>query len=144
MLRLEGMQRSLGRRTTEALLKHEMKLKEERHIVLLQEDLLWLQKSKNNWLKTEDANTKFFHTSILVRRRRNKIEAPWNEDGEWVENGDELKKLAYDFYSNLFSLDQEAWGEFLKGRFPPNSEELKLELDKKYTIIETHRALKEM
>lgn len=34
----------------------------------------WLQKSRNEWLKSGNGNNKFFHTSTLIRRRRNMIE----------------------------------------------------------------------
>lgn len=47
LLRLEGVQRSLSRRVSEPLLKLEWKLKEERQIILLQEVVLRLQKSRN-------------------------------------------------------------------------------------------------
>lgn len=83
MLRLEGVQGALQRHLIEGLLKLEMKLKEERKEIMLQEDLLWMQKSCNDWLKPGDGNTKFFCTSILVRRR-NKIEVLLNDEDEWM------------------------------------------------------------
>lgn len=67
---------------TEGLLKLESKLRLERKELLLQEELLWQQKS-NDWLKPGDRNMKFFHTSTLIRMRKNKIEALINEEGEW-------------------------------------------------------------
>lgn len=94
ILRLEGVQRALGKYVSERLLYLEEKLKEERSLILLQEELLWKQKSRNDWLKEGDGNTKFFHTSTLVRRRRNKIEALQNARGEWIEDKAELKSLA--------------------------------------------------
>lgn len=53
-LRLEGVQIILKRRVTEAMLKLERKLKEERSLILLQEEFLWLQKSRNDWLRYGD------------------------------------------------------------------------------------------
>lgn len=81
LLWLEGVHRSLERHVIEALLKLEMKLREERKELLLQEKMLWLQKSLNDWLKFADGNTKFLHTSTLVRRRRNKTEPLLNDQG---------------------------------------------------------------
>lgn len=61
-------------RVSDRLITLEKELKEERNLILLQEELLWLRKSHNEWLRSGDGNTRFFHTSILVRRRRNKID----------------------------------------------------------------------
>lgn len=72
-------------------------LKEERGLILLQEELLWIQKS-HNWLKFGDGNSKFFHTSMLVRIRRNRIEALVDKNRIWVEEKEELMNMALRFY----------------------------------------------
>lgn len=33
-----------------------------------------MQKSHVDWLGMSDKNTKFFHTSTLIKRRRNRVE----------------------------------------------------------------------
>jgi hypothetical protein len=38
-----------------------------------QEEILWKQKSRINWLKEGDKNTKFFHNALLQRRIKNRI-----------------------------------------------------------------------
>lgn len=113
--RLAGVQKLLAQRVTEGLLKLEQKLCMERREILLQEELLWKQKSRNDWLKAGDDNTKFFHTSTIVRRRRNTVESLKNEAGVWVEEKNELKELVLSFYKGLFSSDPNAKGEFLRG-----------------------------
>lgn len=62
IIRLEGVQRLLERQVTESLLKLEMNLRAELKDLLLQEEVLWLQKSRNEWLKSGDENIKLFHT----------------------------------------------------------------------------------
>lgn len=54
--------------------------------ILLLEELLWKQKSRNDRLIAGDNNTKFFHTSTIVRRRRTKIESLMNDEGVWVDD----------------------------------------------------------
>lgn len=85
-LRIGGEQRALARRMTGYLLSLERELKEERSLILRQVELLWLQKSRNEWWKSGDGNTKFFHTSTLIRRRRNKVEVLLNNEGRWIED----------------------------------------------------------
>ncbi|XP_068328277.1 uncharacterized protein [Pyrus communis] len=52
----------------------------------LQEESYWCQRSRVKWLREGDANTQFFHSSTLQRRRRNKIVKLRAENGNWVEN----------------------------------------------------------
>ncbi|KAI9070826.1 hypothetical protein K1719_047203 [Acacia pycnantha] len=37
------------------------------------EESYWWQRSRISWLTCGDRNTKFFHTSVIQRRQRNKI-----------------------------------------------------------------------
>lgn len=53
-----------------------------------------MQKSRVEWLKMGDRNTKFLHTSTLIRRRMNKIEQLKNEEGEWVRDCIGVKNMA--------------------------------------------------
>ncbi|KAF3777396.1 putative ribonuclease H protein [Nymphaea thermarum] len=41
--------------------------------LLQMEEDFWRQKSRMKWLKSGDANTRFFHEAVKMRRRRNKI-----------------------------------------------------------------------
>ncbi|CAL8995128.1 unnamed protein product [Prunus brigantina] len=67
------------------------------------EALFWQQKSRIQWLQEGDRNTKFFHMTTVIRRRRNKIERLKNEEGVWVEDAVQMKGLAVKYFSNLFS-----------------------------------------
>lgn len=89
------------------LLNLERRLKREWIVVLLQEEVLWMQKLCVNRLRFGDQNNKFFHTSTLVRRRRNKVEMLKNEEEEWVVDDERLKDTAVRFYSNCLDLREQ-------------------------------------
>jgi hypothetical protein len=42
-------------------------------LLLEQEDICWLQRSRANWLQHGDQNTNFFHNSATTRRKKNYI-----------------------------------------------------------------------
>lgn len=67
-----------------------------------------------------DKNTKFFHSSTIVRRRRNKIDALMNEEGDWVFENEALKDLAVRFYVKLF-IEEVGSYKWVRGdnNFPP-------------------------
>lgn len=50
----------------------------------LREELLWKQRSKVDWIKDGDCNTKFFHSKATQRKKRNSISKLNNDLGEWV------------------------------------------------------------
>jgi hypothetical protein len=49
----------------------------------LQEESLWRNKSRETWLTCKDLNTKFFHTSTVIKRRRNAIDFLKLPSGSW-------------------------------------------------------------
>lgn len=78
--RMEGVTKAMDVSPNVGLIKLERILKREWMEILLQEEVLWVQKSRVNWLCFGDRNRKFFHTSSLSRHRRNKIHMLQNEE----------------------------------------------------------------
>lgn len=114
---LGGVQRAMERGVTGHLLTLEKELREEWCIILLQEEMLWLQKSRHAWLKLGDGNTRYFHTSTLIKRRRNRIEALMDEGDRRVDKKEELKIMAVNFYANLFNSTGEHNAVLTRGCF---------------------------
>ncbi|CAN6555765.1 unnamed protein product [Malus baccata var. baccata] len=79
-----------------------------------QEECFWQQRSRVQWLKEGDANTKFFHQSTLHRRRRNKVASVKNSQGNWIENPLQVRRLFDEYFLDLFtSSGQREWGNLL-------------------------------
>lgn len=89
---------------TDTLLQEECVLVKELEMVLEQEEVLWYQKSREKWIAHGDRNTSFFHTSTIIRRRRNRIEMLKNDVDVWISDAKELENLAVTYYKNLYSL----------------------------------------
>jgi hypothetical protein len=61
--------------------------------IIEQEEVFWKQKSRVKLLEEGDKNSKFFHFSTLIRRRRKKIEG-LKVSGTWVHDKEAIKNLA--------------------------------------------------
>lgn len=106
------LQEKLGKELDETLRQEEL------DETLRQEELLWMPKSRVNWLCLGDKNTRLFDTATLIRRCHNKILILKNEKGEWIDDQQQLKELAITFFSNLFRSKPRLGSEYLKGQFP--------------------------
>ena len=50
------------------------------------EDTMWKQRSRLNWFKEGDRNTRFFHAKASSRFQKNLIEGIYNDEGLWQED----------------------------------------------------------
>lgn len=62
------------------------------------------QKSCEIWIKEGDRNTKSFHMSLLLRRRRNRVEAI-KDEAQWITEADDMKDYFLKSFEKLFKSD---------------------------------------
>lgn len=105
MRRLEGINLRLSMTFDRGLDHLQMRLWKEYNTVLVQEELIWMQKSRCLRLQFGDRNTSFFHTATLVRRKRNRFEALVGDDGSLITDYDALRSLTYNFYRDNYLED---------------------------------------
>ncbi|XP_008220866.1 PREDICTED: uncharacterized protein LOC103320900 [Prunus mume] len=55
-----------------------------------------------SWLRSGDRNTKFFHITTLVKRRRNRIERLKDNNGDWISSKEGLKALVVKYFHGIF------------------------------------------
>ncbi|KAL8152024.1 hypothetical protein V2J09_021832 [Rumex salicifolius] len=90
---------------SDELITQEELLMKELDLVLEQEETLWFQKSREKWIALGDRNTSFFHTSTIIRRRKNRVEMLRGDDGRWEKDWGKLEEMAIRYYSCLYSMD---------------------------------------
>ncbi|XP_072999134.1 uncharacterized protein [Typha latifolia] len=64
-------------------------------------NIKWLQRSRLKWTEEGDRNTKFFHLSATMRRRRNSIVGIQGNDGSWFQESEAVSRCFTDFYHRL-------------------------------------------
>ena len=85
---------------------HQMKqLEREINSLMYKEAQLWRQRSKIEWLRDGDRNTRFYHSKASQRRRRNYIKGLFDSNGVWCSQPSRVATIAVDFYQQLFSSD---------------------------------------
>jgi hypothetical protein len=90
--------------TSEQSLQAEISIKQDLTNLFLQEEIFWKNKSRETWLTCKDLNTKFFHTSTLIKRRRNAITTLKLPSGAWVSDRASIGSSFTNHFSSLFAL----------------------------------------
>jgi exonuclease III len=78
------------------------KTKNELSVLKNQEDLIWRQRAKEDWLQYGDKNTKFFHASTKQRRNKNILEKIKDEEGRSWTSQEDIGTIFVDYYRQLF------------------------------------------
>ena len=94
---------SLSWALSNCLQKLENQLIVEYNTILEQEEIMWHQRAKVEWLKYGDGNTRFFHLSTVIRRRKNTIQSLKDRQGRWQEDPDTVRSIVMDFFKDLYS-----------------------------------------
>ncbi|KAK8708918.1 hypothetical protein V6N13_059953 [Hibiscus sabdariffa] len=120
MARLRGTQHCLSQKRNAFLSQLEIALQLELEHILDQEELLWKQKSRCDWIAFGDRNTSYFHKRTTINKRMNRISQLQLNTSEWCDDDDVLHDEATVFFRNLFSIDSDVQGSFpISGHFPP-------------------------
>lgn len=105
--RIKGLQQSPDYPNSEGIRNMEHQLILDLNNVLDQEETLWFQKARFQWIREGDRYTRFYHNSAIIKRNRNRI---WSLklNGVWTDDEPTLKMHVIDFFSTLFCRSQEA------------------------------------
>ena len=75
------------------------------------EETFLKQKTRNQWLQLEDQNNSFFHRSLKIKNARSTITHLWDEQGQRVDEVEQIKLVAENFYKKLLGTDQLLFNE---------------------------------
>lgn len=79
------------------------RIKEELESLWRREEMFWGLKSRINWLRWGDKNTKYFHAETIQRRQKNRIQMLKNEEDQWVRGKQQLQHLTTSFFKALYT-----------------------------------------
>lgn len=117
--RLKGIRRTLQRVDFIALFQLEKQLQHDYIQILFQEELIWYQKSREQWVMLGDKNTTFFHTQTIIRRKMDKIHGITLPNGIWCNDDSILQEEVQNFFKALFiSSNHDACSPFLVSNSP--------------------------
>ena len=91
-----------GQSRSEQIVQFVNEARWELNSLLAQEEIYWKQMSKQHWLKERDLNTRFFHSYASGRKRKNAVLKLQNDEGVWMDWGDNLEGLMADYFNKLF------------------------------------------
>jgi hypothetical protein len=73
------------------------------HVIYDREEIMCRQRSRQEWLKAGDKNTKYFQNRASHRKRKNTVRALRREDGSLCNTNDGMSAMAQAFYHSLYS-----------------------------------------
>jgi hypothetical protein len=95
-----------GTQTTE-LMKEEEELQPQLEERRTQEEILWRKKSRVQWLKEGEKNTKFFHRAMVHRRLINKITHLEDGQGNPIREYTQIEAELNNYYRDLLTETKE-------------------------------------
>ena len=120
-------------------------IRKEINELLDNEEIMWHQRSKVQWLGLGDRNTKYFHTKASDRRRRNTINNIMDENGNWHDSIDGIAKVAVSYFKNLYSTSYPTRISEVLDTIPTKvTEDMNQRLIQEFTREEVEAALKQM
>lgn len=103
LARIKGIQRSLMQHARHDLLRLDRKLRKELEDTLHQEELIWFQRSKEDWIKSGDRNTRYYHLATSVKNKNGKIKELITENDTRITDEQLLRTHIQNHFVNFFS-----------------------------------------
>ena len=120
-------------------------VEKELHEIYEREEIMYRQRSRIEWLKAGDRNTRYFQNWASHRRRKNTIHALRKADGSMCSTDDGMRALARSFYASLYTSDGAAdMDAILNNVMPAVSDQMNSKLMAPISDVEIEKALFQM
>ncbi|XP_077237123.1 uncharacterized protein LOC143878767 [Tasmannia lanceolata] len=101
---LDAIQNQLALSPTDINLRNAKEEIKDSYIrVARKEEILYMQKSRVNWLTLGDSNTAFFHSAMMAHQNQNNIQGTSTPDGTFSTDPSIISNTMVDFFSNLLN-----------------------------------------
>lgn len=67
------------------------------------EEILWKQKSRTQWLRQGEKNTRFFHKAMIQHHQHNKIFSLVDHEGNCLTQKEDMENLLFQRLQNLLT-----------------------------------------
>ncbi|KAL9674589.1 hypothetical protein QQ045_030861 [Rhodiola kirilowii] len=108
----------------------------------VQDERTWRQKSRINWLRLGDQNTKYFHRMAIWRAKRNGISG-LSIGEKWVTEPSQIKQAARGYFSGIYKRSEPCSWSLEELNFGSLSEDQRSLLESNITAEEIQMALKQ-
>ncbi|KAL4385826.1 hypothetical protein GQ457_15G003020 [Hibiscus cannabinus] len=116
MARINGIERVNEDSSVPHFQDLEQQLKSELSDVLKQEEMLWFQHARTEWINDGDRNTKFYHRAAKARHWQNRCVMIKLDGERWCSDQGQIRSKVVEFFKDVFlSRSISAWpfaGEF--------------------------------
>ncbi|KAL0003813.1 hypothetical protein SO802_011374 [Lithocarpus litseifolius] len=121
------------------------RLRKDLNDLLDSEEIFWNQRSRVQWLKEGDRNTKFFHHRASKRKKKYTILGIKDENGTWCDTNETIAGAAIQYFKDIYTSSQPSCFNDVIGAIPSRvTNEMNEELIKEFTKDEVLTALKQM
>lgn len=141
--RIDGIQKAIeARPMDEHLINLDIELRTAYEDTCLNEELIWFQKARCDWISFGDRNTTYYQTKARARRSRNKIVALKNGNGDWINDEASLRTMAQQYFMDLYSdIPSPCSSSLINNRFPRLPSESWVLLTARVTVEEVKQAI---
>lgn len=113
--------------------------------MLHQEEIMWFQQAREQWITSGDRNTKFYHAAATIKKNRKRRIQILNENGCPFSTDEDTDETIQNHFSQLFTRENGVDCSYaLKKKFPILTEEDWAAINGEVTPEEVKKALFEM